>query len=413
MKMKTYLLTGLISLFILNTYAQIPPPDQNSVLEAMRGGAILTGVPFLMIAPDSRAGAMGDIGTGSSADLYSQHWNPAKYPYVNDKAGFSLTYSPWLRALVNDMNLLYFTGYYKIDERSAVSASITYFSMGEVIFRRSQEEDGSPYRPNEFAIDAAYSRKLTDHFSMAVAARYIMSDLTSGYSVLDGNRGRAAHAGAADVSMFYTQDFSVKNLENSTLGVGLSITNLGSKISYSDAARKDFLPATLRIGAAYDMQIDEYNKIGIAAEVSKLLVPTSPVYKTDSVTREYIYGDDGKPIIAAGKDPDVNVMMGVIQSWYDAPGGFKEEMQEWIWSLGAEYWYRDILAFRAGYFHESAGKGRRQYVTVGIGLKFSIVSFDMSYLIPTVSGTSNPLKNTLRFSLGFNFGEYMRQRRGR
>ncbi|MDR2511947.1 MAG: type IX secretion system outer membrane channel protein PorV [Bacteroidales bacterium] len=411
MKMKTYLLSGLTFFIVLNAYAQIP--SDSTLLSALRGGAILTGVPFLMIAPDSRAGAMGDIGAGTSADLYSQHWNPAKYPYIEDKAGFSLTYSPWLRALVNDMNLLYFTGYYKIDDRSAVSASITYFSMGEVIFRKEQGEQGQPYRPNEFAIDAAYSRKLTDNFSMAVAARYIMSNLTGGYSTLEGSRGKAAHAGAADVSMFYTQDFAVKNLENSTLGVGLSITNLGSKISYSEATRKDFLPANLRIGVAYNMQIDEYNKVAIAADVNKLLVPTAPVYAYDSITGDPIYDNEGNQVIAAGRNPDVNVMMGVIQSWYDAPGGFKEEMQEWTWSLGAEYWYRDILAFRAGYFHESKWKGHRQYVTVGLGLKFSIVSFDMSYLVPTVSGTSNPLKNTLRFSLGFNFGEYMRQRRGK
>jgi hypothetical protein len=402
MKMKTFLLSGCFFLFILNSHAQI---GEGEVLDAMRGGAILTGVPFLMIAPDSRAGAMGDIGAGTSPDLYSQHWNPAKYPFINDKAGFSLTYSPWLRALVNDMNLLYFTGYYKIDERSAVSASMTYFSMGEVLFKRDAIDDGQLYRPNEFAIDASYSRILTDYFSMAVSARYIVSSLTGGYSTYEGSSSKAAHAGSADVSMYYNRDFAVKNLENSTLGVGINITNLGSKISYSEAARKDFLPANLRIGAAYDMQIDDYNKIGVALEVNKLLVPTAPVYALDSAT--------GNQVIVGGKNPDVNVMMGVIQSWYDAPGGFKEEMQEWTWALGAEYWYGNILALRAGYFHESKDKGRRQYATVGIGLKFSIVSFDFSYLIPTVSGTTNPLKNTLRFSLGFNFSEYMNQRRGR
>jgi hypothetical protein len=405
MKLK-HLFLAVILLGLINvSFSQIVPPNEIGTAGSRDdwGGAIMTGVPFLMIAPDSRAGALGDIGAATSADLYSQHWNPAKYPYIEDKGGFSLTYSPWLRGLgINDINLLYATGYYKIDDRSAVAASLTFFSLGEVTFRQSADDKPTVYRPNEYSFDASYSRKLTDNFSMAVTARFVRSDLTKGYVAPGQSAGNAAMSGAADVSMYYNKSFRAGSLENTTLGVGLMISNLGAKVSYTDAEHKDFLPANLRIGIAYDMDIDKYNTIGICADVNKLLVPTPP-----------IYGGEFHDSIVSGKNPEVGVMMGVIQSWYDAPGGFAEEMAEWSWSLGAEYTYRNMLFARAGYFHESKYKGYRQYITFGLGLKFSVVSFDLSYLVPTVSGYNNPLKNTLRFSLGFNFGEYLASRNRR
>ena len=365
---------------------------------------ISTAVPFVAMAPDARSAGMGDIGVATPADLNSQHYNAAKYPFMKDDFGFSLTYSPWLVNLVNDMSLAYLSGAYKFkDDRSAIAFSLLYFSMGDVTFTTEYDQVGNTYKPNEFSIDLSYSRKLIDVLSIAVTGRFIYSNLTLGQYV-QGEDTRAGLAGAADIGLYYNQDFDLKNAQTGTLMAGLSITNVGNKLSYvSNPTEEDknFLPATLRLGIGFNWHIDDYNSIGFYGEASKLLVPTPPFYTGDTNT-------DGSVIII-GNPVDCNVMQGIFLSFSDAPGGFKEEMQEIMWSLGAEWWWRDLLAIRAGYFHESLYKGNRQYFTLGVGLRYKMIGLDFSYLIPTsqVSG-SNPLKNTLRIGVNFNFNRKSR-----
>lgn len=362
--------------------------------------AITTAVPFLSIAPDSRAGAMGDIGCATSADVNSQSYNPAKYVFNENKFGFSISYSPWLKHLVNDINLAYLTGYWRITDMDAIAASLRYFSLGDIAFMDEYGEFISNQNPNEFAIDFTYSRKLIDQLSIAITPRFIYSNLTAGQFVA-GEETKAGLAGAADLSLFYEQDFDVKGMNNSTLRAGLCISNMGNKMSYSSGTlRRDFLPTNLKLGIGYEMDFDSYNKLSINGEINKLLVPTNPVYQTDSSGR-IEYNAAGDPIIAYGMNPDVSVPQGMIQSFYDAPGGFKEEMQEVMWALGAEYSYRNLFFVRLGYFHESQYKGNRQFLSLGAGIKYSIFGIDVSYLIATKQ--YHPLANTLRFTLNFDF----------
>ncbi len=371
-------------------------PKKDEALN-VSGGSIQTTVPFLLISPDARSGSMGDAGVAASPDINSQHWNAAKYPFIDGKSGFALTYSPWLRVLVSDMNLLYLSGFYRIDENSAFASSLRFFSLGEVQFRNSIDDYAVTYKPNEYAIDMSYSRKLSENFSIAVTGRYIRSDLTQGYSGLSASKSSAANSGAADISMYYTRDLYTQNFNGSSMALGLNISNVGAKVSYSDAVDKDFLPANLRLGGAYTLQIDDYNKITGMIDFIKLLVPTPPIWNEtkDSV----LYGKDSR---------DIGVIQGVFQSFSDAPGGFKEEMQEINISVGAEYMYNNTFAFRGGYFYENKYKGGRKYFTFGAGIKFNVFEVDFSYLLPTFDNATNPLKNTLRFTLKFNFSEYMR-----
>ena len=362
--------------------------------------AITTAVPFLTIAPDSRAGAMGDIGCATSADGNSQSYNPAKYAFSKNEFGFSVSYSPWLRNLVNDINLAYLTGYWRITDMDAIAMSLRYFSLGDIQFMDENGVEISTQNPNEFAIDFTYSRKLIDQLSIAITPRFIYSNLTAGQFV-GGEETKAGLAGAADLSLFYEQDFDVKAFNNSTLRAGLCISNMGNKMSYSSGTlRRDFLPTNLKIGLGYEMDFDGYNKLTVNGEFNKLLVPTNPIYAVDS-NNHIIYNEAGDPVIAAGMNPDVSVPQGMIQSFYDAPGGFKEELQEIMWSVGAEYSYRDLFFFRLGYFYESPNKGNRQFVSLGAGIKYSIFGIDVSYLIAVKQ--HHPLANTLRFTPNFDF----------
>lgn len=394
MQKKLVALPILLFLAVPVLRAQIINP---SVPERMgqTSNAISTAVPFLSLAPDARSGGMGDIGVATTPDLNSQHYNAAKYVFMEKDYGASLTYSPWLLNLVPDMSLVYLSGMYKFDDRNALAASLLYFSMGDVTFTDEQGGSAQTFRPNEFAIDVSYSRKIIDVLSIAVTGRFIYSNLTLGQYV-QGQDTKAGLAGAADIGLYYKQDFEVKNFKGGTLMAGLSITNVGNKMSYSDNLEdvdRNFLPAALRLGIGFDWHINEFNSVGFYGEASKLLVPTPPEYGGVS-------GDS----IVRGRTNRVNVMQGIFQSFGDAPGGFKEEMQEIMWSLGAEYWWRDIVAVRMGYFHESKYKGDRQYVALGVGLQYKMVGLDFSYLIPTsqTSG-SNPLKNTLRVGVKFTF----------
>lgn len=413
---KTLIVLALIALTFSSQFAKA----QNQINPGQLGGkelnTITTAVPFLLIAPDSRAGAMGDIGCATSADINSQSYNPSKYVFNKNTFGISVSYSPWLRQLVNDINLAYLSAYWRMTEMDAIAFSLRYFSLGDIQFTDEFGEPMGNQNPNEFALDFTYSRKLIDQLSIAITPRFIYSNLTAGQFV-GGQETKAGLAGAADLSFFYEQDFRVKGLDNSTLRAGLCISNMGNKMSYSSGTlRRDFLPANLKLGVGYEMAFDEYNKLTLNAEANKLLVPTNPVYLTDENGR-ICYDEYNNPIIQAGKDPDVSVPQGIFQSFADAPGigyngvtasVFGEEMAEINWALGAEYSYRDIFFFRAGYFHESQYKGNRQFLTVGVGFKYNIFNLDVSYLFST-NGQKHPLANTLRFTLSFDFKSFNKE----
>lgn len=394
MQRKLVALPVLLLLAVPALRAQIVDPNNPPVYERMgqTANAISTAVPFISLSPDARSSGMGDIGVATTPDLYSQHYNAAKYVFMEKDYGVALTYSPWLLNLVPDMSLVYLSGMYKFDDRNALAASLLYFSMGDVTFTDESGGSAQTFRPNEFAIDVSYSRKIIDVLSIAVTGRFIYSNLTLGQYV-QGQDTKAGLAGAADIGLYYKQNFEIKNFKGGTLMAGLSITNIGNKVSYSNNLEdvdRNFLPAALRLGVGFDWHINDYNSVGFYGEAYKLLVPTPPFTRNDT--------------IIAGRTNRVNVMQGIFQSFGDAPGGFKEEMQEIMWSLGAEYWWRNIVAVRMGYFHESKYKGDRQYVALGVSLQYKMVGLDFSYLIPTsqTSG-SNPLKNTLRVGVNFTF----------
>jgi len=363
---------------------------------------ITTAVPFLLIAPDARSGAMGDAGVSSTPDASSMHWNPAKYAFMESKAGFAASYSPWLRAIVSDINLAYVAGYYKLDDKSAIAGSLLYFTLGDITFTDIQGSTIGNYRPNEFSIDATYSRKFSDTWSGAVAARYINSNLTQGVNV-QGQATKPGQSVAADIAVYHQKELNWRNFEYAEFALGINISNIGTKISYSDATTdKDFIPTNLRFGPRLTLDLDDYNRLSFMIDVSKLLVPTPPIYAQDSLGNPVI--ENGQRVIEAGKDPNVDVVQGMIQSWYDAPGGFEEEMREFFFSVGTEYWYNKVFAVRGGFFYENKYKGNRKYFTLGAGLKYNVFGLDFSYLIPLEQ--QNPLENTLRFTLTFDFAEF-------
>ena len=336
------------------------------------------------IAPDARSAGMGDVGGATDPDVNSQFWNPAKYPFCISRAGVALNYTPWLRQLVSDIDLAYLAGYYRIGDYSAISGSLRYFSLGEVM----TTNESMTVNPYEMSIDVAYSIMLSEHFSIAAALRWIYSDLRYDYS----EDSSPASAVAADLAMYYNNYFTMGSRE-CQLGLGINISNVGSKISYYGDDRSQFLPANLRLGASLLIPIDEYNRFSISADANKLLVPTVPKQEEgesaadyqERVLREY---------------SDVSSISGIFKSFSDAPGGFKEELQEIQWSVGAEYVYHDQFSLRAGYHHESQNKGNRKYFTLGGGFRMNVFSLDVGYVISTAQ--SNPLDQTLRFTLAFD-----------
>lgn len=374
--------------------------QSTTIGQDMQRNVITTAVPFLMIGPDGRSGGMGELGAGTEPDAISMHWNPAKYAFIDKSFGFSVSYSPWLKKLVPDINLAYLTGYVRIDDKSTVAGSLKFFSLGDIAFT---DNDGFNYmtaRPNEFSIDGAYSRKFSRKISGAVAARFIYSNLTQGQEV-QGTSTKPGTSVAADVAMFYKTDMNINWLEYSEFAFGVNISNIGAKISYSnDDLNKDFIPTNFRIGPSWLLGIDDYNSIRFSLDINKLLVPTPPIYSADS-SGNIVINPDGTYDIAHGYSSEVSVVQGMIQSWYDAPGGFSEEMKEYIWVVGMEYWYANQFSVRGGYFHESKDKGGRQFFTLGVGLRYNVFGLDFSYLIPT--DQQNPLANTLRFTLTFDF----------
>ena len=358
---------------------------------------VLTGVTSLTIAPDSRAGAMGDVGVATDPDVNSQYWNPAKYPFAISPAGFSLAYTPWLRQFVSDIDLANLVGYYRIGDYQAISGSLTYFSLGDVY------ADNYVIRPYEMAIDFAYSRMLSETFSTAVGLRFIHSDLQYNYDE-DITSGQAF---AADIAMFYT-NYVMLGRRESLFNLGLNASNIGSKISYDGGNTNQFIPPNLRLGASLMVPIDEYNTISFSADVNKLMVPTKPSYRQflneefgeEFEDDSYSYASEYQSWLDAGGYNEISPIAGIFQSFADAPGGLREELQEIYWGAGVEYAYNNQFFLRGGYHYENEYKGNRKYFTLGTGFKMSVFSLDAAYLISMAQ--SNPLDQTLRFPLSFD-----------
>lgn len=361
----------LISSFYFSAFSQLS--DQLNPL--------VTGVPSLSIAPDSRAGGMGDVGAATTPDVNSQFWNPAKYVFMESDAGVSMSYTPWLRKLVGDIDLAYLAGYWKFDQRQAVSASLRYFSLGTIDLTN---EDGTflySAQPNEFAIDGAYSIKLSDKISAAATLRFIRSDLGNGAQSSEMYPGVAV---AADIATYYKTPITLSTGDGN-LGLGLNISNIGSKISYDKFVSSNFIPTNLRLGGSFDYPIDTYNRISVSADLNKLLVPTK-------LNKNGLMTDDEYNALSPIK--------GIFQSFSDAPGGFSEELREVMWSIGAEYAYNNQFFARGGYFNEDQYKGNRKYFTAGVGFKLNVFQLDAAYVIAT--SQTNPLDQTLRFTLSFD-----------
>ena len=352
---------------------------------------ISTGMPVLLIAPDAVSAAMGDAGVASKPDAYSAHWNNAKFAFVENDMSFSTTYTPWLRKLgVGDMNLLYIGGYKRINSRSAVALSLTYFSLGDIESMNEEGVETGNMHPNEFAVDLSYAMKVGDNISLGATGRLNHSDLTNGQDV-GTQTTKAANSLAADIGLYYQKPLSATQ----ELALGAFISNLGAKLSYSDDdTENEFLPANLRLGGRYSHQFDEFNKINFLLDLNKLLVPTPPKQKSGESQADFNK--------RAADYKKTGVIQGALQSLYDAPGGFSEKMKEIQLSTGAEYWYNNMFAARLGYFFEHEDKGGRQYATVGFGIRYNIVGFDFSYLIPTTRIDNSPLAHTIRISLTLN-----------
>ncbi len=406
----------VIPAFVGGLRAQLSNTDAAS--NTLQLNTITTAVPFLMIAPDSRSGGIGDAGVALSADANAVHWNPAKMAFAEEDFEISLAYSPWLRALVDDMNLAYLSGYKKLNDKQAFGAALRFFSLGVITFT---DEFGTPlrdFKPNEYSLDLAFSQKLSDNFSGGIAARYIHSNLTGGTSI-GGANSRPGRSAAVDVSFFYTNDKVKIGKKDAIWNVGMNVSNIGAKMSYTETADRDFLPTNLKLGSALTFLLDEYNSITLTLDANKLLVPTPPIYLRDTDGQIVIDQGTGDPVVASGRNPDVGVASGIFGSFNDAPGDvtinedgsvdvasgsvLKEELREVNLGGGFEYWYDNQFAFRAGYFYEHPTKGNRQFITLGAGIKYSIFGIDLSYLISTTQ--QNPLANTLRFTLKLSFDE--------
>ncbi|SHH24968.1 type IX secretion system outer membrane channel protein PorV [Winogradskyella jejuensis] len=410
---KTLLLILVVianSAFSQNTTQIIPNENDSRV--------ITTGVPFMLVSPDARSAALGDMGVATSVDGFSQQYNPAKYAFSETKSGVGVSFTPYLTRLVNDISISYLTYFNRLSDYSAVSASVKYFSLGEIVLTQDANDPGVAVKPNEYAVDLAYALKLNDQFSMAVGLRYFRSALRIGQVDPNANPGSSF---GADITGYYQSEENAYNDFNGRWRLGFALQNLGPKFSYDDGGQDVFQPTNLRLGGGFDFIFDQNSKLALTAEVSKYLVPTPPqrgerIVFTDANGDGVFNPADGdtqtqeqmdasaENVIIAGQDNDVSFLSGVFQSFGDAPGGFSEELQEFTWSLGAEYTYNNSFALRAGYFNESEEKGARQFFALGAGFKYTTIQLDLSYLF-SASRVQSPLENTLRFSLTFNFGD--------
>ncbi len=383
-------LTRILSLLLLFAishsiaFAQIGVLGQDSTRRA-----ISTAVPFLTITPDARSAGMGDVGVALSPDANATHWNPAKLAFLEKTMGMSLSYSPWLQNLVNDMSIAYLSGYYKISKQEVVAMSLRYFNMGSIQFTDVQGRLQQDFNPREIALDGTYSRKLSKEFSMAITGRFVHSNLAGNFSNGAGNvNATPGNVVAADVSAYYEKK-KIIGMIPTTLAFGLNISNIGGRMTYNNPATADYIPTNMRLGTGITAEIDEYNKFTFALDINKLLVPSPPIR-------------NGQGQIIKGKNPDRTLVSAMFGSFNDAPDGLREEIQELMFAMGAEYWYKDIFALRGGYFNEHTTKGGRKYFTLGLGFRYQKFGIDFAYMMPTVQG--HPLADTMRFTLLFDFG---------
>ena len=378
--MKKLCIAVLVGLLTINVNAQETPSLQ---------GVITTGVPFILIAGDARAAGMADIGVATSADAFSQQWNPAKYAFAVSKQGVGVTYTPYLSQLVNDIFLGNLTYYNRINENSAVAGGFRFFSLGEVELRQTADQQPQIVKPNELLFDLTYSLRLSERIAMAVTGRFINSNLKF---PTENEDATSASSFAVDVSGYYQSEEIAYNDFDGRWRGGFNISNIGPKLKYDETGSENNLPTNLGIGAGFDFILDEYNKVGVTVEFNKLLVPTPSDSNGDGViNRDDDYFDE-------------SFVSGIFSSFGDAPGGFSEELKEFTWALGAEYWYQDSFAFRTGYFNESEDKGSRKFLSIGAGFKYTAINIDVSYLFST-SKVRSPLEGSLRFGLTFNFGD--------
>lgn len=374
----------LVTLLLVSVSLTISAQDKENMFNPVNYAIISQ-----TIAPDARSGGLGDVGAATDPDVNSQHWNPAKYPFNISRAGIALNYTPWLRQLVSDIDLAYLAGYYRIGDYSAISSSLRYFSLGEVYLNSSLTDDNNmTIKPYEMALDVAYSLMLSEKFSLSAGVRWIYSDMRFDYS----EESSPASAFAADIAAYYQNYINIGHRE-CQLGLGLNISNIGSKITFSGDNESQFIPTNMRLGASLVIPVDEYNRFSIAADANKLLVPTVPKQNEGEAIEDY-----RRRVIA--EYSDMSSITGMFKSFSDAPNGFKEELEEIQWSVGAEYIYHDQFSVRAGYHHEAENKGNRKYFTVGAGFRMSVFSLDAGYVIATAK--NNPLDQTLRFTLAFD-----------
>lgn len=380
------ILSSLLLLAISHsiTFAQIGVLGQDSTRRV-----ISTAVPFLTITPDARSAGMGDVGVALSPDANATHWNPAKLAFLEKTMGMSISYSPWLQKLVNDMSIAYLSGYYKISKQEAVAMSLRYFNMGSIQFTDLQGRLQQDFNPREIALDGTYSRKLSKEFSMAITGRFVHSNLAGNFSNGPGNvNATPGNVVAADISAYYEKK-KIIGMIPTTVAFGLNISNIGGRMTYNNPTTADYIPTNLRLGTGITAEIDEYNKLTFALDINKLLVPTPPIR-------------NGQGQIIKGKDPDRTLVSAMFGSFNDAPNGLREEIQELMFAMGAEYWYKDIFALRGGYFNENTIKGARKYFTLGLGFRYQKFGIDFAYMMPTVQ--NHPLADTMRFTLLFDFG---------
>lgn len=360
---------------------------------------ITTAVPFLLISPDSRASGMGDTGAATSPDGYATHWNPAKLSFVNKDAGFTFSYTPWLRNIVSDMSISYLTGYKRISRTQVLGIALRYFDLGDIQLRNELGGETGQFNPREFEISGTYSQVLSEALSIGANAKFIHSNLSGNLAVSNSDT-KPGTAVAIDFGMYWQKDIVFAG-NDSHLALAAVISNIGNKITYNSSDNKDFLPANLRLGSAFTINMDPYNTITFAFDLNKLMVPTPPIYKIDSVTGSPIIGPDGKPEIDRGKDPQRPYLSATFGSFADAPDKPKEEFQEFILNFGVEYWYRKVFAARLGYFYENPNKGDRKYFSFGLGFRYQKFGIDAAYLVPQTR--NHPLAETLRFSFSFDF----------
>jgi hypothetical protein len=383
MNFRAVLLVALFVNIVQQSFAQHVITNPDELLG--QDNAITTAVPFLAISPDARHAALGDAGVATSPDANAAYWNAAKLVFIDKAYGGSLSYTPWLGKIVNDMSVSYLSGFYKINREQVVAMGLKYFDLGDISFRDDANNPLGDFNPREVAVDVTYSRMLTENFSVGIAGRYIHSNLTGAFTTIDAKPGNSV---AVDLGLFYTT--ALESAKNSTLSFGANISNIGAKISYTGGENKDFLPTNLRLGSAFTTELDPYNSITFMLDFNKLLVPTPPI--------------DTGGVIVHGKDPNRSLLSGIFGSFSDAPDGFKEEVKEVMISAGIEYWYNKTFAGRLGYFNEAKTKGNRKYMTLGVGFRKNKLGIDVAYLVPT-NKREHPLAETLRFTLLFQIDQ--------